>query len=1022
MSQPANPPTADEGLPEWEPLTPELVEDEAIRGDFVIRWAVVGLAMLLGFAPITETRTLVHVRTGEYLATHGLLPPANDVFSYTANDRRWVNLSWLFDLVAAGVHSIGGGIGLSILQGLLAGVAFGLIAHTHRPGIRTWWGSICAALALLACYPQFTAQPELITLVGLSVLLWLLVRVEQTASPRLLWSTVAVVWLWSQCDPRAFLGWLLLLAMAIGEALRRGDDAGQRRALWLRVALASLAVTVIHPFLWESWLSPIRLFAIDYPALQQAFPRPSAVEMAFYPITLPAFWFSINHDSIAALVLFAATAVSLVLNRERLHPGHLIAFVAFNLLGVMATHELAAASLVNCVLCTVNSQSWYRHRFGQVYSVDWRELLFSRGGRAVTVVCFFALAWLMISGRIDGPTGRRTGLGFDEGLQVQMDSYRQIAGDRGEQRQLDDRPFHFVARQGDLLIWSGQKSFIDTRAGLFSGSGTSDLFELHNRTRTALQQKRKNRPGSGEPDVWKKTFEKYQLTHAMPRLSGPVPAPDYITFGDLLSSSDWALTDLTASTCVYYRDEKRAPLGEYVSQHRLDFVKQAFRTADKVPETARVCAKPATMSDSLFSVRQPRHPAGIQRAAHYVQLAGANGEIPPQMRAACAILAVRHATAGLREDSNSADGYRSLGQAYVILDRVETSLMSGAGMRWFSAARYYQAAAALQQAALLKPDDPLIRLDLLSLFERSQRGELALESIRHIKRILPVTAQSSEEERSRREPLVKLEFTLDEMLAKIESRVDQELQNGADRFQVAAAAYQMGAVRVAIRTLEEDAIYKEGSAIGRIAMGTWLIEAGRVQEGMEALEQASVSGGIPGWRDSVATSMLVNAEYNRAIELWQDQVRETNTTSTQAALLTLPFLTLNPVWLSSDQYPFTHVGAAGDIVGRVRAENGTLTFQIGLAQLEQGDVAAATKSLQYVHDNAPHSQLQPLLKFYLEVLTDKKIEVTPFEPPKFEEFEPLGNEPAAKVDTATKSGIPAPVKPPATTTPEKTRD
>ena len=27
-------PSADEDLPEWEPLTPELVEDEAIRGDF----------------------------------------------------------------------------------------------------------------------------------------------------------------------------------------------------------------------------------------------------------------------------------------------------------------------------------------------------------------------------------------------------------------------------------------------------------------------------------------------------------------------------------------------------------------------------------------------------------------------------------------------------------------------------------------------------------------------------------------------------------------------------------------------------------------------------------------------------------------------------------------------------------------------------------------------------------------------------------------------------------------------------
>ena len=84
-------PAADEGLPEWEPLTPELVEDEAIRGDFVIRWVVVGLALLLGISQISETRTLIHLKNGEYLLNHGLLPSGKDVFTYTANDRKWVN-------------------------------------------------------------------------------------------------------------------------------------------------------------------------------------------------------------------------------------------------------------------------------------------------------------------------------------------------------------------------------------------------------------------------------------------------------------------------------------------------------------------------------------------------------------------------------------------------------------------------------------------------------------------------------------------------------------------------------------------------------------------------------------------------------------------------------------------------------------------------------------------------------------------------------------------------------------------
>ena len=89
------------GLPQDEPLTPELLEDEAIRGDFMLRWAVVLLAFLLGCTEVGDTQTLVHVKTGQYLLSHGVLPPRTDVFSSTAADRPWINLAWLFDIVLA---------------------------------------------------------------------------------------------------------------------------------------------------------------------------------------------------------------------------------------------------------------------------------------------------------------------------------------------------------------------------------------------------------------------------------------------------------------------------------------------------------------------------------------------------------------------------------------------------------------------------------------------------------------------------------------------------------------------------------------------------------------------------------------------------------------------------------------------------------------------------------------------------------------------------------------------------------
>lgn len=82
----------DDDLPDWEPLTPELVEDEAIRGDFMLRWAVVLLTLLFAWTKIDDSRVLVQIRSGEYMAGHGFLPPATDVFSATAQARPWINL------------------------------------------------------------------------------------------------------------------------------------------------------------------------------------------------------------------------------------------------------------------------------------------------------------------------------------------------------------------------------------------------------------------------------------------------------------------------------------------------------------------------------------------------------------------------------------------------------------------------------------------------------------------------------------------------------------------------------------------------------------------------------------------------------------------------------------------------------------------------------------------------------------------------------------------------------------------
>lgn len=966
----AGPP--DEGLPEWEPLTPELVEDEAIRGDFVIRWVVVGLALLLGISQIAETRTLVHVKNGIYLLNHGVLPGSKDVFSYTANDRKWVNLPWLFDILSGAVYSLGGGIGLSIVQGLLAALTFGLLSHAVRPSIRTWWGSLCAVLALLTCYLQFTVQPELITLLGVSFVLWLLVHAEETSQPQRLWLLVPAIWVWAQLDSRAWFGWFLLLLWLAGEWLSGQTTAYRQKSPLGKVTLFSLVAVAIHPFLWESWLAPMRLYLTDYPAVRAAYQGSTFVDPANYPIWKPLIWTSLTHRTVAALVLFAATIVSMFLNRSKVLWSHLYAFIGFNCLSLFATHEFAAASLVNCVLCTINAQQFYRDRIGQVYSIDWRELLFSRGGRAVTVLGFFALAWTILSGRLDGPGGKRTGVGFEPHLASAMSEYEKLATDV-----VDDRPFNFSMRQGDLMIWAGLKPFLDTRSALYFSTDGANLLALHDKTRRALRRKRDLVQGSGEPTVWKETFDKYQISQAWPRLNGPVPPPDYPSFVDLLSSSDFTLTEVNSATAVFLRKDRPDPqLTAYADQHAFDFVRAAFRTKPpKAIDLTREWAKPASTYDNLFALRRPSAPAGVQAGQHFIEVPSLVGGVPNSQIAACAVLAIRHANEGLHEDANSAEGYQVLGRSYSILGQLESMILSQGGKNNIpSRMRYSQAVAALHQAISLQPNDIGSILLLIEHYQQMGRIDSQLDLRKKLISLQPRSKALTMEQRQEREQVTRLE----EAVAEIDGRISKALDDGADRMQVAVGAYQLGGLLRAITTLEEDAIYLEKNPQAKLLLGGWLNEAGRGRDAaavFESVEGIASDHGIPGWREAVAFSAINVANYARTIELWKSQLRDTSSAQVPQALYTLPFLTLNPLW-TPDAYPLTHLGAATQIIQGVRFEGSNLLYHIALAQMESGEIEDAAKSIKQAIDLHPDSALRPILRFYLECLTGEQIEET----------------------------------------------
>jgi len=970
-------------LPEWEPLSPELVEDEAIRGDFVMRWAVVGLALLLGCSQIAETKSLVHIRTGEYLAGHGFLPPANDVFAYTRADQPWINLSWLFDLLAAGIHGLGGGIALSIFQAVIAVAAFSLLVHTTRPGIRTWWGSICAALALLACFRQFTIQPELITLLGVTLTLWLLVRTQEGVASTGIWALVPLLWLWSQLDSRAYLGIGLLLAYGSGELIgaavgRPGlRDATRRRQFWIVTVVAVLAAG-LHPFTWHVWASPWTVYGVEYPAWRAAYPVPTRMELGAYPLWSEKFWIALNYEGVAGLYLMVAALVTMLLNFRRTPIAHVAIFLLINIAALPAGHGLAAASLVNCVLATLNAQDWYVTRYGQTYSIQWSFLLFSRGGRAITVLGMFAIAYLVISGRIDGPNGKRTGIGFDNSLLTMMDGYQGALADS-----YDDRPFPFVIRQGDLIIWAGRRTFIDSRLELFAPGGADSLLALHSKTRSALRRKNPDLPGSGDRSHWRKVFDQYEVTHVVPRLSGLTIAPNYRTFDDLLRSLDWKLTRLSPAIAVFYRTDLRQDraLRAYVEEHLFDPVRLAFEQESTPVTDPHVWPLPTTAYQQMLSLSPPSVPGPVAEAGHNLNYAIQDSVKLPQ-RLGAIELAVRNGRAGLRIDPNSSSAYRTLGTAYSVLDQIENGELRRYGIQVPHLLRYYQIVSAYQSALLLQPDDPALHQELAGLYMRVEKRDLALTHFHRWLELQPPPTTGLDEATTKQlAELQKLLGQLEERVAAIEKEIAAQLAKGTPRPNLAMFAYQNGAVLTAIRILEEDQVGLMQVVQTQVMLAGWLMEAGRVEDADRMLRLVEQRGPgveqIPGFVEHAAYAAWAQGDYARTAKLYEEAITRYEQQQLATALTSGPLTSATSIPLPGERYPALHVAALAEMEGRRGGELATLYWQLAMSRLEQGDLPAAKAALQDGLKKAPDNAYRPLYLWYWFCMTGEELDLEP---------------------------------------------
>lgn len=160
-----------------------------------------------------------HLAAGRWIVAERAIP-RTDPFSYTAVGARWIDHEWLFQLLAYGVHQLGGVAGLTVLRVAVA-VAICLVVLRF---VRREADLSTAAAALLLIPPlllvarvRFLVRPELLTLLAAAVLTATVLRTDRRrAGFRELWWLPPLFVPWVNLHAGAISGLLILAAVLAG--------------------------------------------------------------------------------------------------------------------------------------------------------------------------------------------------------------------------------------------------------------------------------------------------------------------------------------------------------------------------------------------------------------------------------------------------------------------------------------------------------------------------------------------------------------------------------------------------------------------------------------------------------------------------------------------------------------------------------------------------------------------------------------------------------------------------------------
>jgi hypothetical protein len=137
------------------------MEQKKILPNHLIYFFLLASVFILSVFPITDNDVWWHLKTGEFIVKHGLIP-RTDIFSFTIYGKPWVTFEWLSQVVLYLVFSVSGLTGLTLFKASLAASIFALLIKRSHGAKQLLVFGLCA-LGFLAMRDGFRERPQLFT-------------------------------------------------------------------------------------------------------------------------------------------------------------------------------------------------------------------------------------------------------------------------------------------------------------------------------------------------------------------------------------------------------------------------------------------------------------------------------------------------------------------------------------------------------------------------------------------------------------------------------------------------------------------------------------------------------------------------------------------------------------------------------------------------------------------------------------------------------------------------------------------